>query len=105
MEVSQEKYDELNRCLDVLDLFLQNGKWVAGDLMTLADLHALPTITNLTAAGVDVIRNCPNIAEWLDRSQSIPGFEENWEGAKLAGSMFKRRLNENLETKLPKIEP
>lgn len=38
-----------------------------------------------------------NIIEWLDRCKTIPGYEENMEGAKMMGERFKKQI-EKLKT-------
>lgn len=35
-----------------------------------------------------------NIMEWLDRCKTIPGYDENMEGAKMMGERFKKHLEE-----------
>lgn len=46
-EVPAGKAADLHDTLNVLDGYLSNGKWVAADHYTIADFHALPTVTNV----------------------------------------------------------
>lgn len=36
-----------------------------------------------------------NIMEWLERCKTIPGYEENMEGAEMMGARFKKALEES----------
>lgn len=43
--------------------------------------------------GVD-LSDLPNITAWLERCKSLPGFEENEEGASMFGNGLKSKLEE-----------
>lgn len=46
-EVPAGKAADLHDTLNVLDKYLSNGMWAAADHYTIADFHALPTVTNI----------------------------------------------------------
>lgn len=100
-----ESREKLTDTLTVLDGFLSNTKWVAGNNITIADYSILGTITTVKVGpfihieimidllllqefGYDLLKN-PNLSEWYSRCESFPGFQENVEGAQyLAKRMF-----------------
>lgn len=43
--------------------------------------------------GVD-LSGLPNVTAWLERCKSLPGFEENEEGASIFGNGLKSKLEE-----------
>jgi len=83
--------------LNVLEGFLNKTKFFAGEELTLADLSILPVITSLNVSQlISFNLNClsfsiqefgasfadtPKLAAWFEFMKSVPGFEENREGA------------------------
>lgn len=61
-------------CLRALAEIGGAGPWLAGDMLTLADLHAAPMLTYLQMApeGAALIAACPPIADWLTRIAARP---------------------------------
>uniref|UniRef100_A0A336MW64 glutathione transferase n=1 Tax=Culicoides sonorensis TaxID=179676 RepID=A0A336MW64_CULSO len=93
-DIPEDKAKDLHETLEVLDMYVENGKWVANDHYTIADFHALPIVTNIQSIGMKMDRY-HNIMEWLDRCRTIPGYDENSEGAKAMGELFKKKIEEN----------
>ncbi|KYB27876.1 Glutathione S-transferase 1-1-like Protein [Tribolium castaneum] len=86
------KFEEL---LNILDGFLKNQSWVAGDNLTIADFAIITVVA--TAEGVGFkISNYPNVFAWYQRAKnamSTYGYEEiNQAGANGFGSVFKSKL-------------
>ncbi|KAH8313918.1 hypothetical protein KR067_011769 [Drosophila pandora] len=74
--VAQEKLDTIHRGLKMLETFLANSKYLAGDSLTLADLSTGPTVTCLPVA-VDIDPSVyPKTTAWLERLNQIPYFKE-----------------------------
>ncbi|EDV36040.1 uncharacterized protein Dana_GF12160 [Drosophila ananassae] len=74
--VAQEKLDTIHRGLKMLETFLANSKYLAGDSVTLADLSTGPTVSCLPVA-VDIDPSVyPKTAAWLERLNQIPYFKE-----------------------------
>uniref|UniRef100_A0A336LPT1 glutathione transferase n=1 Tax=Culicoides sonorensis TaxID=179676 RepID=A0A336LPT1_CULSO len=46
-DIPEDKAKDLHETLEVLDMYVENGKWVANDHYTIADFHALPIVTNI----------------------------------------------------------
>ncbi|XP_060805433.1 glutathione S-transferase 1-like [Amyelois transitella] len=85
--------DDLNNTLKFLDGFLSSTKWVAGDNATIADTSICSSVSNLFAIGWD-LTNYPNIQRWYKNCASLPGFDENQEGAKQFGDAVKKNLKQ-----------
>ncbi|XP_032572105.1 glutathione S-transferase 1-like [Drosophila sechellia] len=75
-EVPQEKLDAIHRGLKLLETFLGNSPYLAGDSLTLADLSTGPTVSALPAA-VDIDpATYPKVTAWLDRLNQLPYYKE-----------------------------
>ncbi|WP_295813992.1 glutathione S-transferase family protein [uncultured Nitratireductor sp.] len=64
--------DTARTCLTTLAQRASDGPWLAGDRLTLADLHAAPVFAYfaLTEEGAASIEAHPAIAHWWDRMQA-----------------------------------
>ena len=67
--------------LDVMEHDLDNGKWLAGDDYSLADIAIVPFIDRLVANDlgehIDPSRR-PGVADWFARMQARPAFKAAW---------------------------
>lgn len=91
--IPQEKKDALKDALGTLNGYLDGEDWVAGENTTVADLCLLATVSSLVKLGVDM-SEMPNITAWLDRCKSLPGYEENEQGANMFGGGISSKLEE-----------
>lgn len=110
-----EQREKLNETFNVLESFLSQNKWFAGnEEISIADYSILPTVSTIKVKknstlflkvsnfiemiffvvffnkelGYDLCRH-PQLNEWYIRCQSLPGFDENLQGARdLAQRMF-----------------
>ncbi|XP_053614426.1 glutathione S-transferase 1-like [Plodia interpunctella] len=92
-EIKTALKDDLNNSLKFLDGFLSNTKWVAGDNPTIADTSICASMSSILAVGWD-LTDFPNIQRWFKDCASLPGFEENLEGAKTFGDAVKKNLKQ-----------
>ncbi|XP_041984708.1 glutathione S-transferase 1-like [Aricia agestis] len=90
-EIKESLKIDLNSTLGFLDQFLANSKWVAGDELSIADTAILASMTSILEVGWD-ISAFPNIQRWLNDCTSIPGYEENMEGARLFGAAVRKNI-------------
>ncbi|XP_016984879.1 glutathione S-transferase 1-like [Drosophila rhopaloa] len=75
-EVPQEPLDTIHRGLQLLETFLGDSPYLAGDKLTLADLCTGPTVSSIPAA-VDIDAAVyPKITSWLDRLNKLPFYKE-----------------------------
>lgn len=80
--------DEVQKAFSILEIFLANAKWMAGDHITIADFSILGMITTFKEMNADFAMY-PKLNDWFERCKGFEGFEQNLEGAKfLAGRLF-----------------
>ena len=63
-------------CLETLESFKRPGRWLLGDRLRLADLHAAPMFAFFQKAptGRDMIAECEGLAHWWDAIHSRASF-------------------------------
>lgn len=88
---TQPARDAVTDSLKVIDTFLENSKWIAGDKLTIADFSIVPTISTIVECGYDLTKHS-NVNRWYEQSKSLNGFEENLQGAKLLATLIKSKI-------------
>ncbi|CAG0925940.1 unnamed protein product, partial [Notodromas monacha] len=86
--LNEEKKQKLDDGLGFLDHYIkQNGGYVAGDKLTVADLSCVASVSSMKATGVVDLSKFENITAWLAKCESeVVAYEEaNGEGAKSFG--------------------
>ncbi|XP_058447761.1 glutathione S-transferase 1-like [Malaya genurostris] len=91
LEMGNQTPDAENRMLEgleILNKFLAESQYVAGDSLTIADLSVLSTVSSYEAAKVDLSKYS-NVANWYERlSKEAPGTEINKAGLELFRKYF-----------------
>ncbi|KAG4073932.1 hypothetical protein HA402_014137 [Bradysia odoriphaga] len=90
--VSQQTREGVIDTLKVIDTFLENSKWIAGDNLTIADFSAVAIISNLVEFGYDLTQHS-NLPRWYEQCKLLNGFEENLEGAKFWAGIVKSKID------------
>jgi len=91
--IPDDKRKALFEAFDWLNGFLQGNDYIAGPTVTVADLFAVSSMLSIVSAGCD-IGAYKNIVAWLDRCKTLPGYDENVEGAKVFGQRVTSRLTD-----------
>lgn len=81
---------------DILERFLENGPYVCGDEMTIADFSLVATASSMTENVPLDAEKYQKVFEWIDRMSQLSYYEElNGSGAKefQAGLRFLREKN------------
>jgi len=91
--IPDDKRKALFEAFEWLNGFLEGNDYIAGDVVTIADLFAVSTMLSIINAGCD-IGTFKNIVAWLDRCKTLPGYDENVEGAKVFGQRVTSRLTD-----------
>lgn len=86
--MSQQARDAVKESLTVIEKILKSSKWIAADHLTIADFSLLTSITTLAEVGYDLTQHA-HVNRWYQQCQSLPGFEENRDGAKLLAARVK----------------
>ncbi|XP_068620720.1 glutathione S-transferase 1-like [Battus philenor] len=93
-EIKENLKEDFNASLVILDKFLEESEWVAGENVTIADSTIFASVSGLFGLGWD-ISSYPNIQRWFKNCANLPGYEENERGAK----MFAEAVKKNLKSK------
>jgi len=91
--ITEEKKKALFEAFELLNGFLANSKFVAGHNLTIADLSIIATISGMIHIGAP-LDNFPHIKRWWNDIKTVPGFEENEEGAKIFANAIKSKLTQ-----------
>ncbi|XP_059616537.1 glutathione S-transferase D7-like [Phlebotomus argentipes] len=91
-EVSKSQKEKMYKALGNLNTFLEGQKYVAGSELTLADLALLATVVSIQEMGANV-KKFNNITAWLKTLESVPGAQENLEGAQLFANFIKSMID------------
>ncbi|XP_058819899.1 glutathione S-transferase 1-1-like [Topomyia yanbarensis] len=91
--IPQEKKDAIKDALRTLDGYLDGQDWTTGENCTVADLCLLATVSTIDKIGLD-LSEFDNVSAWYDRCSSLPGYDENGEGAEAFGGFIKSKLDE-----------
>ncbi|XP_013137224.1 PREDICTED: glutathione S-transferase 1, isoform D-like [Papilio polytes] len=92
-EIKDNLRDDLNASLSILDKYLADSEWVAGEHVTIADTTIFASVSGIFETGWD-LSSFPNIQRWLKNCSNLPGYEEIKEGAKFYGDLVKRNLKQ-----------
>ncbi|KAG6456166.1 hypothetical protein O3G_MSEX009607 [Manduca sexta] len=90
-EIKESLKKELNISFGHLDQFLGETKWAAGDHPTIADTSLFASVSSILEVGWD-ISSYPNVQRWVEQCASLPGADENSEGAKMFGAAVRKNL-------------
>jgi glutathione S-transferase len=79
VEEENEAYEKLDYLLDQMEERLQHGPWIAGPLLTLADIAMAPMVNRIEVlARPEMIApgRRPKVANWWQRIQARPGYQK-----------------------------
>lgn len=66
--------------MDFLNTFLSDSQYAAGDVLTLADLALLASVSAVDVLDIDISKY-ENVAKWYAKiKDTVPGAAENWAG-------------------------
>ena len=64
----------LRKSVDVVEgYFVKDGKFVAGDQISIADLAFLGEVTQYWIMGVDLCQGNPNMTRWMEKCKAVLG--------------------------------
>ncbi|XP_063697030.1 glutathione S-transferase 1-1-like [Culicoides brevitarsis] len=92
--IPPELKEKLYKALEITNSWLTKTAYIADNFISIADFSYLATISTFFHCGVPIEEKFPNIWAWYQRSKSLAGYEENEEGARTLGHMFKQKLAE-----------
>lgn len=76
-EFDKEDLDSLYAALDILEIFVKNSSYVAGNNLTVADFSLISSVTTIQKflGQFDAVR-FPKLLAWIERMNKLPYFEE-----------------------------
>lgn len=75
-EWSAQSIELIQKSYDILERFLENGPYVCGDAMTIADFCLIATVSSLDEnVELDAEKHV-KIIEWMDRMAQLPYYDE-----------------------------
>jgi glutathione S-transferase len=91
-----EKLKKAQEAVQLLDGFLANSTYAAGDKITIADYTLIASFSTFVVAGFDYSQY-ENVSRWYDLcNSSMPGIEANNEGLDVMREMMKK-MNVNVK--------
>lgn len=80
--IPQWKIEYIQKCWTLMEAFLENGKYVCGNEITIADYCCIASISSIDKIAVIDSVKFPNLFAWTKRMEAIPFYEsENGKGA------------------------
>lgn len=73
--VPAEKAKSVQDSYGVLNRYLEDNQWVAGDNVTIADFHIYTTITSLEVLVEIDAKSFPNVTAWIKRVKELPSLK------------------------------
>ncbi|XP_019845677.2 glutathione S-transferase 1-1 [Bactrocera dorsalis] len=77
--VVPELYKNMETAMELLNIFLEGNKYVAGDQLSVSDLSILASVSIFDVANFDLSKYA-NVARWYEHCKRLPGWDENWAG-------------------------
>lgn len=96
-----DQEEEVNKIYKTWEIFLQNGDFLVGDSMTVADLSCIPLVTSFNDLIPIDEDKFPKLINFIERMSQLPFYDEiNKAGAEILIGVIKKQINENIRLKL-----
>ncbi|XP_050509517.1 glutathione S-transferase 1-like isoform X1 [Diabrotica virgifera virgifera] len=79
-EVPEKYIALLDEAIGIVEKFLTQNEWIAGDQMTIADLSCVTNVTTFSYFIPITEERFPKISAWIKRFEDVPHFKEINEG-------------------------
>ncbi|XP_011208410.1 glutathione S-transferase 1 [Bactrocera dorsalis] len=90
--VPQQKIDNITEVYGIVNKFLQDHPYVAGDNLTIADLSLITSISSMHAYIDSDAAKYPNLVAWIKRLEQLPYYEKaNGNGTKQLIELIKSK--------------
>lgn len=92
----QDRIDYIRMTWEIMEGFLQQRPFIAGDQLTIADLCCAASVTSITDIVPIDEKLYPKYVDWLKRMRQLPYFDEvNAEGVAMLQATLKAKLLTN----------
>lgn len=73
-QLAEDAIKHLNGPLSILNQHLQTRPWLAGNRFTVADI-CVASVVAWVAGAAELMAQCPQVSEWLDRCLARPAYQ------------------------------
>lgn len=80
-ELPQFKIEYMQKCWDLMEAFLANGKYVCGDTITIADYCCIASISSVDKVAPIDAAKYPKLCAWMRLMEAQPNYSVNAQGA------------------------
>lgn len=80
-EIPAWKIEYMQKCWDLMEAFLANGKYVCGDTITIADYCCIASISSVDKVAPIDAKKYPKLLAWIKLMEAQPNYHVNAEGA------------------------
>lgn len=78
-----------------MERFLENGKYLCGDNLSIADISCIATLTSMDSFLPIEEDKYPKLVKWINTMKEFPFYEANREGAELCQEYMWNKFKEN----------
>lgn len=80
LPANEEQFKKIQDSFGLLDTFLKDNSFVAGDSQSLADIAMLSSVSTFDVAGF-AVKDYSNVQRWYEQAKKLtPGWDINWSG-------------------------
>lgn len=92
--INENDKQNLLEAYDVVEKYLEDSTWAAGDTLTIADFSLVTTMNSYTKLVPCDPSKCPKIHTWLKKMEKLPYYNEaNSRGLQNFGILFQEHIN------------
>lgn len=85
----------IKKCWTIMERFLENGKFISGDNVSIADISCITTLSSMDSFLPIEENEFPKLVQWINTMKAFPFYEVNREGAQLCQELMWNKLKEN----------
>lgn len=80
LPANEEQFKKIEDSFGLLETFLKESSFVAGDSQSLADIAILSSVSTFDVAGF-AVQDYSNVQRWYEQAKKVtPGWDINWSG-------------------------
>lgn len=97
--IEKQEKEPLLESFDVLERFLEDGEWIAGNSLTIADYSLAASVGSVHNVIPIDSEKYPKLTAWFKKCQSLPEYEATRKGQEEGANMLNIRLNMSFSKK------
>lgn len=88
----------IKKCWNIMERFLENGKFLCGDNLTIADISCIATLSSMDSFLPIEEVTYPKLCKWIETMKAFPFYEVNRKGAELCQELMWNQFKKNQST-------